>query len=208
MTEAILDFAHGLITSPWIYLLVFGIAMLDGFFPVVPSETLVITTGAFAASTGEPDALLVIPVAAVGAICGDHISYWLGRGAGGTRRIKNGKAFRWARKEVAERGGLILVVARYIPGGRTATTLTLGAARYPFRRFFLFDVLAGLSWAVYSVLVGYIGGVAFEEDPFKGLLLGLGIAIGITALVEVVRYVRKRKAGMPQHVEEQEKATV
>ncbi|WP_106396817.1 DedA family protein [Actinocorallia populi] len=208
MTQTILDFAHGLITSPWIYLLVFGIALLDGFFPVVPSETLVITTGAFAASTGEPDALLILPVAALGAILGDHVSYWLGRRAGGTRRIKDGKAFRWARKEVTERGGLILVVARYIPGGRTATTLTLGATRYPFRRFFLFDVLAGTSWAVYSVLVGYIGGVAFEEDPFKGLLLGLGIAIGITAVVELVRYARKRRNASPQREAEKEKAAV
>ncbi len=200
MTETILQFAHDIITSPWIYLMVLGIALLDGFFPVVPSETLVITTGAFAASTGEPDALLLLPVAAAGAICGDLISYWLGRRAGS--KLKDGKAFRWARKEVAERGGLVLVVARYIPGGRTATTLTLGATGYPFRRFLFFDVLAGLSWAVYSVLVGYIGGVAFEEDPFKGLLLGLGIALTVAAVVELIRYVRKKKAAAPRSEEE------
>ncbi|GAA2719117.1 DedA family protein [Actinocorallia aurantiaca] len=200
MTETILQFAHDIITSPWIYLMVLGIALLDGFFPVVPSETLVITTGAFAASTGEPDALLLLSVAAIGAICGDHVSYWLGRRAGS--RLKDGKAFRWARKEVDERGGLVLVVARYIPGGRTATTLTLGATGYPFRRFLLFDVFAGLSWAVYSVLVGYIGGVAFEEDPFKGLLLGLGIALTVAAVVEFIRYVRKKKAAVPRNEEE------
>ena len=200
MTETILQFAHDIITSPWIYLMVLGIALLDGFFPVVPSETLVITTGAFAASTGEPDALLLLPVAAAGAICGDLISYWLGHRAGS--RLKDGKAFRWARREVAERGGLVLVVARYIPGGRTATTLTLGATGYPFRRFLFFDVLAGLSWAVYSVLVGYIGGVAFEEDPFKGLLLGLGIALTVAAVVELIRYVRKKKAAAPRSEEE------
>ena len=106
------------------------------------------------------------------------------------------------------RRGLILVVARYIPGGRTATTMTLGATHYPLRKFLLFDVLAGVSWSIYSVLVGYIGGVAFEEDPFKGLLLGLGIALGITAVVELVRYVRKKKAAAPQPEKEEEKAAV
>lgn len=207
MTDTILDLAHDVITSPWIYLLVFGIALLDGFFPVVPSETLVITTGAFAASTGEPDALLLVPVAAAGAVIGDHISYFLGRKAG--NGLKDGKALRWARREVAERGGLILVVARYIPGGRTATTMTLGATHYPLRKFFLFELLAGISWAVYSVLVGYIGGVAFEEDPFKGLLLGLGIALGVTAVVELVRYARKRKRTAASHpAQEEEKAAV
>jgi len=204
MTEAILDLAHDVITSPWIYLLVFAIAVIDGFFPVVPSETLVITTGAFAASTGEPNALLLLPVAAAGAVIGDHVSYLLGRRAGSG--LKETKALKWAKKEVAERGGLILVVARYIPGGRTATTMTLGATHYPLRKFTLFDALAGVSWSVYSVLVGYIGGVAFEEDPFKGLLLGLGIALGITTVVETVRYVRKRRAGAPQPVMEEETA--
>ena len=196
MTDAIMGLAHDVVSSPWIYLLVLGIALLDGFFPVVPSETLVITTGAFAASTGEPDVLLVVPAAAVGAILGDHVSYWLGRRGGS--RLKDGKAFRWARRAIDERGGLILVIARYIPGCRTAATLTLGASRYPLRRFLLFDILAGLSWAVYSVLVGYLGGVAFEEDPLKGLLLGLGIALSTAAVVEVFRYVRKRRTDASQ----------
>ncbi|MER5650639.1 VTT domain-containing protein [Streptosporangium sp. NPDC002524] len=194
VTQAILDVLHDVMTSPWIYLALFALALLDGFFPVVPAETSVITAGVFAAATGAPDLFPVIVVAALGAFAGDHISYAIGRTT--NDRLRNGrrsrKAFAWAERALAERGGLVLVVARYIPGGRTACTLTMGAVAYPRRAFALFDALAAVSWAVYSGLIGYVGGAAFENDPIKGLLLGLGIALAVTVVVETVRHLRRR----------------
>ncbi|GAA3218205.1 DedA family protein [Actinocorallia longicatena] len=187
-----LEFAHDLMGSPWIYLLVFAVAALDGFFPVVPSESLVITAGVFAASDGGPAPLPLVAAAALGAIAGDHVSYLIGRRAG--PRLSGRRGYDRAARAVAERGGTILVVARYVPGGRTATTLVMGATGYPARRFARFDVLAGLSWAVYSVLVGHIGGAAFENDPVRGLLLGLGLALTVTAGVEITRKVRNGTA--------------
>jgi membrane-associated protein len=106
---------------------------------------------------------------------------------------KKQRAFRQAHKLIEERGGVILIVCRYIPGARTAITLTAGAVRYELRKFSFFDAIAALSWATYSAMVGYIGGEAFEEDPLKGLGLGLGIALGVSALVEVIRHVRARR---------------
>ncbi|MEV6866736.1 DedA family protein [Streptosporangium subroseum] len=195
MTQTILDALHDVMSSPWVYLALFALAMLDGFFPVVPAETSVITAGVFAAATGAPNLALVIVAAALGAFAGDHISYAIGRTT--NDRLRNGrrsrKAFGWAERALAERGGLVLVVARYIPGGRTACTITMGAVAYPRRSFALFDAVAAGSWAIYSGLIGYVGGAAFENDPIKGLLLGLGIALTITAVVEIVRHVRRRR---------------
>ncbi|WP_043635017.1 DedA family protein [Nonomuraea candida] len=191
MSHAILDLVQQVMSSPWLYLALFALALLDGFFPVVPAETSVITAGVFAA-TGETNLALVILVAALGAFSGDHISYLIGKKSAG--RLREKKAFVWARGALAERGGLVLVVARYIPGGRTATTLTMGAVRYPLRSFSFFDAIAASSWGVYSGLIGFFGGMAFENDPIKGLLLGLGIALSVTAVVEIVRWVRKRRA--------------
>lgn len=191
MTDAIMTLLHDVMTSPWIYAAIAAIAVIDAFFPVVPSETAVITAGVFAASTGAPHLGLVIAAAAAGAFIGDNISYQIGR-AGGARFQKRA-AIRWAHAAFQERGGLLLVVARYIPGGRTAVTLTTGVVRYPLHRFAFFDGLAVLSWALYSAMIGYIGGAAFEDNPFKGLLLGLGIALTVTAIVEIVRYALRRR---------------
>ncbi|MFE9206110.1 DedA family protein [Micromonospora sp. NPDC007230] len=207
--DSVLDLLHQTMSSPWVYLALFAIAVVDGFFPAVPSETAVITAGVFAA-TGQPDLPLVIVVAGCGALVGDHISYAIGRHAGGRllatvpgrdtasdaphrrRRGRRRAALEWARRAIAVRGGLLLIVARYIPGGRTAVTLTMGATRFSRRRFLAFDALAAASWGVYSALVGYLGGLAFERDPVRGLLLGLGIALTVTLVVETVRWVRGR----------------
>ena len=199
MSAAILDFVHGLMGSPWVYLALFSFAAIDGFFPVVPSESLVITAGVFAAN-GEPLLPLVIVAAAAGAFAGDHIAYLAGR-TGGDRlvtRLKPGSkrrlAFDRAGRVLDDRGGLIIVVCRYIPGARTAITMTAGAVRHPLRSFSFFDGIAAGSWAAYSALIGFLGGAAFENDPLKGLALGLGVALAITATVEVVRHVRARSA--------------
>ncbi|NUW46757.1 DedA family protein [Nonomuraea rhodomycinica] len=194
MSHAIMDLVTQAMSSPWLYAALFALALLDGFFPVVPAETSVITAAVFAAS-GETNLGLVILVAALGAFAGDHVSYLIGNKAAG--RLRERKAFVWARRALAERGGLVLVVARYIPGGRTATTLTMGAVRHPLRSFTFFDAIAASSWAVYSGLIGFFGGMAFENDPVKGLLLGLGIALSVTGVVELVRWARKRRAIQP-----------
>jgi membrane-associated protein len=199
MGAAITDMVEGAMGSPWIYLALCAFAMIDGFFPAVPSESLVVSAGVFAA-TGEPNLAAVIVVAALGAFAGDHISYLLGRTAGG--RVLRGAAS-GSRKAaalerggrlLADRGGTILIVCRYIPGARTAITLTAGAVHYPLRSFSLFDGIAALSWAAYSSLVGFVGGAAFEDAPLKGLALGLGIALTVTLLVESVRHLRRRQA--------------
>ncbi|MFG3260518.1 DedA family protein [Streptomyces sp. NPDC048172] len=199
MNEAIVHAVEGFVSSPWVYAALFGIAMLDGFFPVVPSETLVITLGVFAGSGGEPSLVLVMLVAALGAFTGDHVSYAIGRKSGERvfARLKEGSRTRRAYDRVgrmlAERGGLVLVVARYIPGGRTAATLTTGATGFPRRSFTRYDAVAASSWAVYSSLLGYAGGAAFEENPLRGVALGLGLAFTITLLHEGVRALRLRR---------------
>ena len=49
MAEAITDLVEGAMGSPWVYLALCAFAAIDAFFPVVPSESLVISAGVFAA---------------------------------------------------------------------------------------------------------------------------------------------------------------
>lgn len=201
MGEAIVDLVGQAVYSPWVYAALFVLAAIDSFLPLVPSETAVITAGVFAVS-GEPDVFLVIAAAALGAFAGDHMSYfggrytagrwmrWRGRRRGGRRRRA---AVEWAVNGLSRRGGLILLVARFVPGGRTAVTVSTGAVGYPLRRFSFFDAVGALSWAVYCTMIGYLGGKAFEDNPLAGLLLGLGVALSVTVLTEVVRLVRRHR---------------
>jgi membrane protein DedA with SNARE-associated domain len=74
--------------------------------------------------------------------------------------------------------------------------LSAGGLKMPWRRFATFDAIAGIVWASYAALLGYVGGKQFEEAPWKGLLLALTIAFSVAAAVELVRWLmRRRKAG-------------
>jgi membrane protein DedA with SNARE-associated domain len=195
--ESIVDAVSG---SDWSYLVVFVIAMLDAFFPIVPSEATAIAAGVVA-GTGGLSVEVCILAAAAGAIIGDNISFGIGHflGARVERRFFSGekaqRRLKWAQRTLDERGGYLIVVARFIPGGRTATTFTAGFVEtFPWRRFLMFDALAGAIWGAYTVLLGYFGGRSFEEAPWKGLLLAFGIAVAVTVVVEVVRHLRHRRA--------------
>ena len=196
MFESIVDAVSG---SNWSYLIVFAIAMLDAFFPIVPSEATAIAAGVVA-GTGGLSVELCIVAAAIGAIVGDNISFAIGHflGARVERRFFSGekaqKRLHWAQRTLEQRGGYLIVIARFIPGGRTATTFTAGFVEtFPWRRFLMFDALAGVIWGSYTVLLGYFGGRSFEEEPWKGLLLAFGIAVAVTVVVEVARHLRARR---------------
>ena len=172
------------------------IAALDVIIPLVPSETSVILAGVLA-STGDLELVLVILFAAGGAILGDNIAYWIGRKVGhrivdrwfkGERR----KQVDWAHKQVQERGGYLIIIGRFIPGGRTAVTLSCGMLEMPWRRFIAFDVVAGLVWGTYAAMLGYVGGSTFEENPLKGFLLAFVVALGIAGVIEAYRWYKRR----------------
>jgi membrane protein DedA with SNARE-associated domain len=193
--EQLTDLVSG---SPWTYLFLFAVSALDAIIPFVPSETSVILAGVLA-STGDLHLALVILFAATGAVVGDNGSYWIGRTVGhrfvdrffrGERR----KQVDWAHRQVEQRGGYLIIIGRFIPGGRIVVTLSCGMLEMPWRRFLSFDVVAGLVWATYAAMLGYVGGHAFEESPFRGFLLAFAVALAVAGVIEAYRWYRRRRA--------------
>jgi membrane protein DedA with SNARE-associated domain len=185
--------------SKWSYAAIFAVSMLDAFFPIVPSETAVITGGVLAGS-GDLSLLFVILAASTGAFVGDNISYWLGAWLG-ERTVKkvfkgerSHKAFDWAEKQLEARGFYLIIIARFIPGGRTAVTFSSGYTHaMTYRRFVTADVIAAIIWGCYAALLGYVGGKQFEEEPWKGLLIAFFAAISVAGLVELIRSRREKR---------------
>lgn len=194
----IFDSLRDLSDSPVFYMVILIIAILDSIFPVVPSETMVII-GGVAAGLGDLNIVLVVVLAAAGAFLGDNMSYQIGLRAKNwvnskyRSNEKRAKRLDWAETQIEERGGLLLITARFIPGGRTLLTLSCGITGQPQRWFARWVGIAAMVWAVYAAMLGYVGGKTFEDNHTLAFVLAFTMAVSITVLIEVVRHVRKRR---------------
>lgn len=181
----------------WFVLIILGIAFLDSVIPVVPSETAVII-GGVAAGAGNQNLLVVILAGALGAFCGDNFAYFLGgrfRGRIERRaeeRPKTAKRLDWARDQIHTRGGMLLVTARFIPGGRTALTVTSGLTGQPWTWFAKWIAVAALIWATYAASLGAIFGRAFKDNHTLAFVVAFAAALSVTGVVELVRHRRNR----------------
>lgn len=194
---AVESFLELVSASPWTYAVILGVASLDAVLPLVPSETTVISAGVLAGA-GDLQLGFVIAAGAAGAYAGDSSAYWLGRRLDSRlagrlfRGVKGARRRAWAESALDRHGGPLIFGARFVPGGRTATTVTAGLLRMRWVRFAAFAGAAGLAWASYAALLGYVGGRAFEDNLLWGLVLGFGVAAVTFLVVEGVRRVRAR----------------
>jgi membrane-associated protein len=175
-------------TPVWAYLALFGFLAIDVMIPVVPIQAIMITSGALTVY-GNLDLALVIAVGALGMFTGDSIAFALGRSTGSVGRgWLHGLRGRYAprpedeparvesrTRRAAERftrglrrpGPLVLLLCRFVPGGRMAAGFHAGRTGYPIKLFLAYDGAAALGWATYGGLVGHIGGTAITQSAWR-----------------------------------------
>jgi membrane-associated protein len=198
-----------IVTSPlWAYVALGTLLALDAFVPVLPTQAIMITSGVLAAH-GELSLPAAIAVGAGGVLCGDLAWYAIGRlspplsTSGGPPRSAppRGAAFLsrrpWAAR-LAERGTvrvaarftrglrrpgpLVILLGRFVPGGRMAACFYAGRSRYPGRRFIAYEVTAAVAWASYGGVIGQVGGNAVTQSAWLLLAIAaVGAVIFATA---------------------------
>ncbi|MEO1056703.1 MAG: DedA family protein [Actinomycetota bacterium] len=200
------DWIESVSANWWFLLVIFTVAFLDSVFPVVPGETTVII-GGVAAGTGNQTLILVIFAGALGAFLGDNLAYLIGRRfEGPVRRWAGRKPARLDRldaagRQIKKRGGMLLITARFIPGGRTILTISSGITHQPRAWFAGWVAIAGTIWATYAAGLGFLFGQAFEDNHALAFWLAFGTALAITGLVEVIRWVRDRRKASTEPAE-------
>ncbi|MFF1709350.1 DedA family protein [Streptomyces sp. NPDC058268] len=176
-----LESLGALTSSPWIYAAVALSVLFDIVLPVLPSGVLVITAATAAAAAGTagtaagtagagnvphavPDILILLLCAATASVLGDLAVYrlaWRG-GERLDRAIARSRRLTTAQERLgtalSRGGGILVVIARFAPAGRSIVSLAAGAAHRKVREFLPWSALAGVAWAGYSVALGYFGG--------------------------------------------------
>ena len=204
MFVAVVDTILAMAASPWVLAVLFVCCVIDGFFPPVPSESLVIALTSLAISQEAPHIGWIALVAALGAFVGDNIAYLIGTKLPIHRfrifRSRRGKkTLDWAEQTLARRGAVFILAARYVPVGRVAVNMAAGAVGYPYRRFILVTGIAAVMWSGYSVLLGVSAGAFLHDHPIIGVLVGVVLGVAIGVIVDyIVRKILGRKGLTPE----------
>ncbi|WP_346769343.1 VTT domain-containing protein [Planctomonas sp. JC2975] len=188
-----------MVSTPWVPFVIALFVVVDAFLPPVPSESLIIAAAAAAVSLGQPNLVLVVACAAVGAIIGDNLTFSIGRSVGlerfaWMRRPRMRAALQSAGRGIARRPAVFLMSARYIPVGRVAVNLVAGASGFRRRTFFLLSIVAGVTWATYSVAIGLLAGHLLHGNALLGMLVGIAGGIVSGVLVDLVMRLAARRA--------------
>ncbi|MFS0866731.1 DedA family protein [Microbacterium sp. 179-B 1A2 NHS] len=198
--DAINDFILQAAASPWLLLVMFVVAVLDGLFPPVPSETVLVAAAAAAAATGDYSGIALLCLAgSAGAVIGDNLAYAAGRRVGVTRfawmrGVRVSAAFDRAHSALRRRGAPLILGARYIPVGRVAVNLSAGALRYPWRRFLPLSLVAAVTWSIYTALIGSLAGHVVKGQPLLGVAIGIGVALAVGVAIDLLAGGRRRHA--------------
>jgi membrane-associated protein len=166
-----------------------------------PGETALVLA-AILASQGKLQISLVILIGVASAILGDNTGYLLGRRFGrevleskGPMQRQRIRAIRVGERFFERHGPKAVFLARWIALVRFAAAWLAGINRMPFRQFFFWNALGGISWGLTFGLVGYFGGKAAAPVLAKVGLIG-AIVLGVLVLGALV-YFRLRERREP-----------
>ncbi|SCK40738.1 DedA family protein [Streptomyces sp. WMMB 322] len=203
--------------SPWLYGVIAASVLLDVFVPLLPSGVLVVAAGTAVAGTAAdaaqlpshardaaeaahlPEIVALVLCAATASVLGDLVAYRMARRGGDRfdRALSRSRRLKAAQEKLGQAlaggGGALVVLARFAPAGRSLVSLTAGAAHRRAKEFVPWSALAGLTWAAYSVSLGYFGGRWLGAT-------WLGTAVSVLALFTfgtLAAYTLRRTARTP-----------
>jgi membrane-associated protein len=176
--------------------------LLIGFF--LPGDTLLFTAGLLAhQDVITTNVHLMVAILFVAAVLGDNVGYMFGKRVGPRIfRKPDSLLFHQDNLQRAEHfyekyGPITIVLARFVPIVRTFAPIVAGVGKMHYRKFFIFNLIGGLSWTAGITYVGYFGGAFLESKGIEidHLILPIiGIAMGITLISPLYHIFREPSA--------------
>jgi membrane-associated protein len=162
---------------------------------LIPGDTIVLFTST--ANRGFLEWLLLLLTVIAGSVAGESVGFAIGRWFG--PRLRTSRLGRrigerqWARSELwlERRGGVAILLSRFLPVLHALVPVTVGASDYPYRRFLGWTLPACTVWALLYVTIGTAFGSSYrllsQDLHFAGW-----IVLGVLVLVLVGVAVAKR----------------
>jgi len=192
------------------YYAVGGFIGLESIGIPLPGEATLIAAATLAGATHALSIGLVVAVAAGGAIIGDSIGFWIGRGMGFRMFVRHGRRIGIGEGRIKlgqylfrRHGAKVVFFGRFIAILRTLAALLAGINRMPWIRFLPFNAAGGIVWAsVYGFGAFYFGkAIAHYAGPAGIVLLSLGVGLAVFGFLFVrrneKRLIAEAEAAMP-----------
>lgn len=171
--------------------------LLIGFF--LPGDSLLFIAGYLSSNAGGhvlPALWVTALVAFVSAVAGDQVGYLFGRRVGPHLRARQRSRFfnpanvDKAQAFFARHGSKAIVLARFVPIGRTFTPIVAGIGHMDYRTFVTFNIVGGALWGIGVTTLGYFLG----EVPFiRNHLEVAALVIVAVSLLPVVIHLRRER---------------
>jgi membrane protein DedA with SNARE-associated domain len=166
--------------------------LLESIGLPLPGESLLIGAAIYAGTTHHLNIFIVVPLAAVAAISGDQIGYFLGRWIGnrilarwGAKIGLSDQRLDLGRYLFRRYGGAVVFFGRFVAILRTFAALLAGANRMPWRIFLLWNASGGIVWtSLYGFGAYLLGDAANRISGPVGLVLAL--IGGMTLLLGII----------------------
>jgi membrane protein DedA with SNARE-associated domain len=190
------------------YPVLFAGVLLENAGIPVPGETAVLVAGFLASPAGGShfNIALVIVFAAVAAVLGDNLGFWLGQRfarpylqRGQRFLFLTPKTLQLAEGYFARHGVWTIFFARFITGLRVIGALAAGTAGMVWHRFFLANAGGAVAWSVTMGLLGYFFGHSWEllhKWLGRGGIILLGSVIVLAGLPYLWRRLRFSPSGL------------
>jgi len=171
-----------------------------------PGETMLLIAAIYAGTTHHLAIPFVIVAAAVGAILGDNLGFWVGR-EGGYRLLRRyGHYIRLEEHRLKlgqylfrQHGGKVVFFGRFVAVLRAWAAFLAGTNRMPWPRFLAFNAAGGIVWATLYGLGGYaLGDNVHRLTGPVGLV---AVALGALAIVAAIVYLRRNEARLQEEAE-------
>lgn len=169
--------------------------LLIGFF--LPGDSLIVTAGLLAATTGVFNVWLLGLLLTVASIIGNTLGYAIGKTTGPrlfTREdslLFNKKHLYRAHEFYERHGGKTIIIARFMPIVRTFVPVVAGMGDMDYRRYTLYNIAGGIGWIWSMLFIGYFLGsyIPGVDQHIESVIIAV---VAVSLLPGLIAWLRNR----------------
>lgn len=177
-----------------------------GFF--LPGDSLLFVAGIILATTApEPFSsnMLNLPywlaLISAAAVVGNMVGYWLGNKSG-HMWFERKDTWLFKRKHLVQahdfyekRGGMAIILGRFLPIVRTFAPLVAGIVSMSYKKFFSYSVIGAIAWVVSMTMTGYLlGSNEFVKHNLEKIVIAIILVTTLPVIFKMIFGKKKEEA--------------